>query len=235
MNNLEKITGQTMEELKKEQVLIILEEDLKEFPKEICKLTNLTHLQVIGCNLTKLPKEIGKLKNLTYLDLSHNKLTELPKEIGKLKNLEELVLTNNPLKELPMEIINLKYLFSVDLIETDLPSMFIKEFNDKLNPDTIVLYSQRKQKDIKKELQTETLLNDMDKLKLLDYLEKNSGVAKEKIHQLVVAKTFSFVSVRAEEAAIILKAFQGKKNGKRNMVEIAQEDMKKSFKKNKKK
>ena len=106
MNNLEKITGQTMEELKKEQVLIILEEDLKEFPKEICKLTNLTHLQVIGCNLTKLPKEIGKLKNL-----------------------EELVLTNNPLKELPMEIINLKYLFSVDLIETDISGINIGTFH----------------------------------------------------------------------------------------------------------
>ena len=141
MNNLEKITGQTMEELKEKQELIILEEDLKEFPKEICKLTNLTHLQVIGCNLTKLPKEIGKLTKLKNLVVNGNKLTSIPKEIGNLTNLIYLNLSNNPIAELPEEIEDLKYsLEELVLTNTNMTKEYVYLIIQPQLPFTTIIY-----------------------------------------------------------------------------------------------
>ncbi len=121
-------------------------------------------------------------------------------------------------------------------------SRFKKELKQVINRREISFYdapTKKINKEKKKEAEFKRLFislgtkNDMDKLKLLDYLEKNSGVTKDKIHELVVAKTFSFITVKTEDAVAILKAFQGKKNGKRNMVEIAQPNEKKPNKKSK--
>ncbi|KPA10003.1 small GTP-binding protein domain protein [Candidatus Magnetomorum sp. HK-1] len=65
-----------------------------------CKSINLSRNQ-----LKELPKEIGNLKNLTSINLSGNQLKELPKEIGNLKNLTTFDVSYNFLKFPPPEII----------------------------------------------------------------------------------------------------------------------------------
>lgn len=42
-------------------------------------------------SINQLPNEICKLKNLSTLNLSYNKLVQLPKELGYLDYLENLV------------------------------------------------------------------------------------------------------------------------------------------------
>ena len=59
--------------------------------------------------LKELPKEIGKLSNLYALYLENNKLIKVPKEIAKLSNLRELRLRNNELSS--AEKIKTKSLF----------------------------------------------------------------------------------------------------------------------------
>ena len=81
--------------------------DLTELPKEIEKLTELTHLYLQTNSLTELPKEIGNLKQLKVLKLGANQLIGLPEEIGNLKQLEILTMWQNRITELPPEIGNL--------------------------------------------------------------------------------------------------------------------------------
>ncbi|KAL9263808.1 putative serine/threonine-protein kinase [Drosera capensis] len=69
-------------------------------PAEICRLTNLKHLN-LSCNkLRSLPKEIGALSNLISLSLSNNKLVELPEDLSFLHRLESLDLSMNRLTSL---------------------------------------------------------------------------------------------------------------------------------------
>jgi hypothetical protein len=78
--------------------------DLNSLPKEIGHLTHLTHLILVGNQLTEIPPEIGCLTNLTFLSLGENQLTRLPEEIGCLTNLTFLSLRQNQLTRLPEEI-----------------------------------------------------------------------------------------------------------------------------------
>ena len=63
--------------------------------------------------------------------------------------------------------------------------------------------------------------NGMDKAKLLEYLQTKSGILTNNLHQLLVSKTFSFVTVKKSDAEVLLEAFKGVKNGKRYMLEVA--------------
>ena len=63
--------------------------------------------------------------------------------------------------------------------------------------------------------------NSITKQKLLDLINKNSGIDPDDIYNILVSETFSFITVSTENAEKILEAYKGKKNGKRRMVEIA--------------
>ncbi|KAH9549418.1 hypothetical protein CY35_10G018900 [Sphagnum magellanicum] len=82
-------------------------------PKEIGKLTQLTHLYFHYCQkLESLPKEVGKLTQLIHLDLSDCcNLKKLPKSIGYLQSLQWLDLEGcRDLKYLPSTMGDLRSL-----------------------------------------------------------------------------------------------------------------------------
>jgi hypothetical protein len=96
-------------------VLDLSQKNLKQIPKEIFDLVEITKLYLSFNQITSLPSEIGKLVNLKELDVSSNQITSLPPEIGKLVNLEKLWVSTNQLTSLPPAIcdglVNLEKLF----------------------------------------------------------------------------------------------------------------------------
>jgi len=70
----------------------------------ICKLKNLTHLNLVGTSIKELPKDILNLKNLEKLLLKNNKIVYLPKEIGELNKLTQITLSANEIVEIPNSI-----------------------------------------------------------------------------------------------------------------------------------
>jgi TonB family protein len=74
----------------------------------------LIRLILTNNQLRTLPREIGRLTDLTHLHLENNQLTALPLEIWRLTKLRKLDLTNNQLSERPAEAENLPYYTSVD-------------------------------------------------------------------------------------------------------------------------
>ena len=63
--------------------------------------------------------------------------------------------------------------------------------------------------------------NKMTKNKLVEYLSSKTEIPNENFTEILLSDTFSFVTVSYEDGQNVLKAFKGKKNGKRKMVEIA--------------
>ena len=74
---------------------------LKEIPKEIGQLMQLTQLNLSSNKLTILPDSLGQLTQLTELNLSSNQLTALPDSLGQLTQLQLLFLVGNQLTVLP--------------------------------------------------------------------------------------------------------------------------------------
>jgi Leucine-rich repeat (LRR) protein len=94
------------------QEIELIHWNIKEIPKEIKFLSQLTHLNLRENLIKKIPKEIKFLTQLTKLDLMDNEIKEIPKEIHFLTQLTYLHLNNNQINELPLEIINLRNLTS---------------------------------------------------------------------------------------------------------------------------
>ena len=80
---------------------------MKVLPPEIGDLTNLTHLNLGGNQLTALPPEIGNLTKLTSLRLNDNQLTALPPQVGRLTSLTTLRANRNRLTGIPHTIAEL--------------------------------------------------------------------------------------------------------------------------------
>ncbi|WP_300662853.1 leucine-rich repeat domain-containing protein [Fluviicola sp.] len=87
-----------------------------EIMKQVCKLSNLTHLTFDYYNDTILTPDIGNLNKLQFLELGKSKLQSLPKEIGQLKELKKMSLSTNwgQAIEIPSEIGNLHQLEEID-------------------------------------------------------------------------------------------------------------------------
>ena len=129
-----------------------------EFPKSLCKLTNLKGLYAYKNNFYgNIPSEIGQLKNLTQLMLQCNRFSgNIPVEICSLPNLEILYLEYNDLTgELPREIGNLKKLEQLNLqnnlLEGSIPNeictlpnlrtLYLQNYEHNLNPSGKVNYN----------------------------------------------------------------------------------------------
>ena len=129
-----------------------------EFPKSLCKLTNLKELYAYKNNFYgNIPSEIGQLKNLTQLILQCNRLSgNISIEICSLPNLEILYLHYNDLTgELPREIGNLKKLEQLNLqnnlLEGSIPNeictlpnlrtLYLQNYEHNLNPSGKVNYN----------------------------------------------------------------------------------------------
>ena len=96
-------------------VLLRLATELREFPRSILKLNNLSELALWYANLVALPPEISELQNLEYLLLHFGNLSYLPEEIGLLRKMKGLFLSNNKLKALPKTFRELTELESLHL------------------------------------------------------------------------------------------------------------------------
>ncbi len=68
------------------------------------------HLDLSYQELKEFPKEILLMRNLTVLDLRGNYLSELPEDLSKIENLEELRVDNNLLPVFPVGVIQLRRL-----------------------------------------------------------------------------------------------------------------------------
>ena len=86
---------------------------IKKIPIEICQLTNLQDLYILGNHINDIPKKIRRLVNLNELWLCDKQIKKIPKEVCQLVNLSILWLNNNQIKKIPKELcqlINLKTL-----------------------------------------------------------------------------------------------------------------------------
>ena len=74
---------------------------LHEFPVEICSLSHLKSLELIGHNFSSVPEEIENLSSLISLILELNGIQKLPESIGNLTTLEKLSIGGNSITTLP--------------------------------------------------------------------------------------------------------------------------------------
>lgn len=118
---------------------VIVSEELPEFPKEMCALTDLRQITITNNVIASIPPEVKQLNQLKKLNLNGNKLTSLPPEIGDMSGLETLNLSNNPLTEIPEEIKNCKNLKKVSLKGTQLSPDQLKQLESWL-PNAKVKY-----------------------------------------------------------------------------------------------
>jgi ATP-dependent RNA helicase DeaD len=116
----------------------------------------------------------------------------------------------------------------------------LKQEVDKLDIDNLNAAKQPEKQDVPKSETTRLFIalgtkNSMTTKKLLEFINKNAGIEVQDISDLMVSETFSFITVSNDNAEIILKAFKGKKNGKRKMAEIAKPKVAQPKKEKKKK
>jgi Leucine-rich repeat (LRR) protein len=91
---------------------------LKKIPKSVFECTNLTELSFTRSLIKSIPKEIKQLQKLQKLEAHHSTLEELPKELTELPNLTELKLYAVPIKTLPEWIGQLKSIKLLGLPKT---------------------------------------------------------------------------------------------------------------------
>lgn len=135
---------------------------IKEIPKSIGQLSNLTSLSLIYNEIESLPDEVCDLKELHTLSLSNNRIKHLPEDIGKpeiIENPEQpkidqpkidqpkieqpkkltwIDLNENPIEKLPDSIIYLKNLEKLYLLNTG----FVKK--EKIDKEIIYQYDKKK-------------------------------------------------------------------------------------------
>ncbi len=127
--SIEVENGETAQFDLEAEKLILKNQNLKEIPQDIIKMTSLNHLdlrrngiceflhvrmiralsgkltkiKLRGNNITCLPADIKELKNLEWLDLGENDLREVPVEIAQLGSLSTLKLDGNPSLPSPLQ------------------------------------------------------------------------------------------------------------------------------------
>ena len=99
--------------------------DIKNFPREICKLKNLRNLNLCDNKLSSLPQEFSKLK-LIELKLIRNLFTDLPNEIQQMP-LIKLSISLNNFTNITIKIKTLRELYCIDCELAQIP-----KFNKKL-------------------------------------------------------------------------------------------------------
>ena len=134
--------------------------NIKEIPKEIQYLTQLTKLDLSFNIITKIPKEIQYLTQLTELYLTINKIITIPKEIQYLTQLTVLNLGMNNIEVIPKEI---QYLTQLTRFSVSANNIVVvpKEIQ-YLTHLTELNLSQNKIKEIPEEIQYLTQLTILD-------------------------------------------------------------------------
>lgn len=130
---------QHIETAQKTGVCQLCKVGLKEFPKDLEKLTkNLRSLDLTDNKLPDIPPSIGSYKLLKKLVLVRNKIEIIPNEIGNLKGLEHLSLDGNLLTRLPDSMSQLSNLRTLNVSENKL-THFPEAINTLKNLDAVNL------------------------------------------------------------------------------------------------
>lgn len=93
------ITG--LQSLKFLRYLTLNDNELSQFPEELCQLKFVEFLNIGGNPIDRLPEAIDKLKNLITLWCNDMLLEQLPETIGTLRKLKTFGARNNQLTALP--------------------------------------------------------------------------------------------------------------------------------------
>jgi Leucine-rich repeat (LRR) protein len=110
-------------------LLTLEHNELDVFPEELYSMQKLTKLDASANLFKELPDGIETLQHLTYLNLAENQISKLPEKFGTSPKLTELDLSANTLMELPEAIENLESLTNLDLhgnMLTVMPAEFCK-------------------------------------------------------------------------------------------------------------
>jgi len=97
------------------EVLLIDNNDLREFPEQMEFLINLVHVDASRNKLEYIPQQIENCYPMKYLILHSNRIKELSPSIGELAQLELCNLSSNQLREIPEEFSNLTSLTKLDI------------------------------------------------------------------------------------------------------------------------
>uniref|UniRef100_A0A3Q3M7R8 Leucine rich repeat containing 69 n=1 Tax=Mastacembelus armatus TaxID=205130 RepID=A0A3Q3M7R8_9TELE len=115
---------------------------VKDVPKCVSRLTNLSVLLLNNNSISSLPAELLSLQhvslhlntlNLQHLSVLDNKLEEVPAELGHLAKLSEINLTSNNLSLLPQQLCQCKDLTKLHLARnklTSLPELTLNTMNN---------------------------------------------------------------------------------------------------------
>lgn len=130
----------------------------------ICKIKNLTSLDLSSNKIGKIPVSISNLQELKYLDLSNNQLSDLPKELLKCTKLRYLYLSNNNIKNIPVEFVDLLR----NLIKLDLRQNKMDVFGDQTKLGKSEIFIEMENKFYYDNLETEDIYNFL-KLKSISF------------------------------------------------------------------
>uniref|UniRef100_A0A8C4H4N6 Leucine-rich repeat-containing protein 69 n=2 Tax=Dicentrarchus labrax TaxID=13489 RepID=A0A8C4H4N6_DICLA len=85
--------------------LTLASKKIKEVPKCVSRLTNLSVLLLNNNSISALPAELLSLQHLAELNLGNNALKEVPAVLGHLESLKKLYLFSNQITVVPPEVI----------------------------------------------------------------------------------------------------------------------------------
>nr|XP_019526825.2 erbin-like [Aedes albopictus]XP_029718828.1 erbin-like [Aedes albopictus] len=115
------ITG--LQSLKFLRYLALNDNELNEFPEELCELKFVEFLNIGGNPIDRLPESIDKLKNLITLWCNDMLLELLPEALGRLRKLRTFGARSNQLKALPESFGELKRLRWLSLEDNGIDSL----------------------------------------------------------------------------------------------------------------
>ena len=152
---------------------------------------------IINKKKSQIKKDIECIMN----ENSFDKFSELANEILKDKN--------------PVDVIAslIKYSFEDDLNEKNYNEIKESKFDINKKGKTRLFVALGK-------------IDGMNPKKLVDFIEKESGVLKDNIRDSKIFDKFSFITVPFEEAEVIIETFKKGKKGKRPLIEKAKEGKK---------
>lgn len=136
-----------------------------EFPVEICQLTELRRLVLVGHYLYgKIPDEIGNLKNLILLDLSSNQLSgTIPESIGQLTHLRMLAFNNCAFEgSLPSSFNRLRELERLIITQTQIGGEIPSGIKDMHQLNYVILSNNKFSGTFPTEILRDNLLMDFD-------------------------------------------------------------------------
>nr|WP_321221846.1 hypothetical protein [uncultured Psychroserpens sp.] len=86
---------------------------IKTLPRDIDRLINLKHINLVANKITELPASIGELSSLEHLSLGSNDIRKLPKSFSNFNKLNFCGLSYNRLNSFPKEIVNIDSLVTI--------------------------------------------------------------------------------------------------------------------------